>query len=181
MFIKNGIESQLAGNSHMTLLSVPVKENERRTEPFYVCKRKNSVAVIVNDGEHFIEKKYLLVWQHRFACDRFGWEIPQGSIEKDEEGEQSAARELYEETGFKSNKVYYLGDIYEAGDWCTAKTMIFTTIVSNVRSSNYELKCGWFTAKEIKKLFEDGLIFDSVTLAALLLNFFKGDFKWKFQ
>ena len=166
MFIKNGADKIVASNSFMTLLSVPVKHNEIQTDPFFVCKRKDSIAVLVKND------KYLLVWQHRFACDKFGWEIPQGSVEEGEKFEYSATRELYEETGYSSKQIRYLGEVYEAADWCTAKTVIFTSDIANLRSNTYELKCGWFSEDEIKGMIQDGLIFDSVTLAALQLHHF---------
>ncbi|HEX7592055.1 MAG TPA: NUDIX hydrolase [Candidatus Limnocylindrales bacterium] len=44
--------------------------------------------------------RVLLVGQYRYTLDRYSWEIPEGGGRFDEEPEESARRELAEETGY---------------------------------------------------------------------------------
>lgn len=55
-------------------------------------------AVVIDDD------CVLLIWRHRFITDTWGWEIPIGAIEKDEEPSQAAAREVEEETGWRPHQ-----------------------------------------------------------------------------
>ena len=44
-----------------------------------------------------------LVGQHRFAFDRYSWELPEGGVPKSEDPLEGAKRELAEETGFTAD------------------------------------------------------------------------------
>ena len=46
--------------------------------------------------------RILLVGQHRYALDRYSWEIPEGGAPVGEEPEAGARRELAEETGYEA-------------------------------------------------------------------------------
>jgi 8-oxo-dGTP pyrophosphatase MutT (NUDIX family) len=47
----------------------------------------------------------LMLWRHRFVPDRWGWELPGGMVEPDEEPADAAIRELEEETGYRTGNV----------------------------------------------------------------------------
>ena len=49
-----------------------------------------------------------MMWRHRFVQDRWGWELPGGLIDAGEEPEQTAVRELEEETGYRAGRVEHL-------------------------------------------------------------------------
>jgi 8-oxo-dGDP phosphatase len=51
------------------------------------------------------EDRVLLLWRHRFLPDRWGWEIPGGLVDEDEEPGEAAVRELEEETGYRAGRV----------------------------------------------------------------------------
>lgn len=58
--------------------------------------RNVAVGVVAVDEDGRI----LLVGQHRYALDRYSWEIPEGGAPIGEDPELGARRELAEETGF---------------------------------------------------------------------------------
>jgi ADP-ribose pyrophosphatase len=60
----------------------------------------------------FIDGKLILEKQYRYPFDKEIIEIPAGKMEKGEKGETCALREFEEETGYKANKIVYLGTIY---------------------------------------------------------------------
>jgi 8-oxo-dGTP pyrophosphatase MutT (NUDIX family) len=158
------LKKKFLNTPHMEVYSVPVKYENIKTDPFFICKRKDSVSIIIEKGE-----KILLVYQHRFACNKYGWEIPQGSIEKNESFAQAALREAKEETGYIPEILCELGEIYEAGDWCTTKSKIFVSKKIHSVKSVPELTFEWYDMEEIGDLIKRGLIFDSITLSALYL------------
>ena len=65
-------------------------------------KLKLAGAVILTN-----ERKLLLI--HRNSKTRIQWELPGGKVEKDEECEAAAIRELKEELGVDINIIKYLG------------------------------------------------------------------------
>ncbi|MCL2440118.1 MAG: NUDIX hydrolase [Treponema sp.] len=54
-------------------------------------------------------KQFLMVWQWRHGSQCLSLEFPGGVFEPGENPEEAAARELYEETGYKPNKIKKLG------------------------------------------------------------------------
>jgi 8-oxo-dGTP pyrophosphatase MutT (NUDIX family) len=42
-----------------------------------------------------------MLWRHRFATDEWGWELPGGIANTDEDLAATATREVIEETGWK--------------------------------------------------------------------------------
>jgi len=55
-------------------------------------------------------KKFLMVWQWRHGSQCLSLEFPGGVFEPDEKAEEAAARELYEETGYKTQKIKKIGE-----------------------------------------------------------------------
>ena len=47
------------------------------------------------------DRGVLMIWRHRFMPDTWGWEIPGGALEPNEEPEVAARRECFEETGWR--------------------------------------------------------------------------------
>ncbi len=75
-------------------------------EPFYRIESSDGVLVLAltNDG-HII-----LVRQFRHAIQSTTLEFPAGSIEGEETPEEAAARELFEETGYRAGTLRLVGN-----------------------------------------------------------------------
>lgn len=54
----------------------------------------------------------IFIRQYRYAIDRYVIELPAGLIDRGEEPEHAAARELHEETGYEAGDLRFLGAAY---------------------------------------------------------------------
>jgi 8-oxo-dGTP pyrophosphatase MutT (NUDIX family) len=68
-----------------------------RYEQHVVRMARPVAATVMTDSA----RRVLLMWRHRHVTDTWGWEIPSGRVEHDEEPEHAAAREAEEETGWR--------------------------------------------------------------------------------
>ncbi|GAB3428411.1 NUDIX hydrolase [Flindersiella endophytica] len=55
-----------------------------------------AIAVVLDDAD-----RVLMLWRHRFATDEWGWELPGGIVDGEEDSATTAAREVEEETGWR--------------------------------------------------------------------------------
>jgi len=62
-----------------------------------------AIALVINDQD-----EVLMLWRHRFVADAWGWELPGGIINADEDGTACAAREAEEETGWRPISLKHL-------------------------------------------------------------------------
>lgn len=62
-----------------------------------------AIAVVLNDSD-----EVLMLWRHRFVADAWGWELPGGILDGDEDGASCAAREVEEETGWRPGPLTHL-------------------------------------------------------------------------
>lgn len=69
----------------------------KRFEHHLMRQPHEAAAAVVHDPERGI----LLLWRHRFITDRWGWEVPAGSIDPGEQPADAAVRETLEETGWR--------------------------------------------------------------------------------
>lgn len=54
------------------------------------------------------QNRVLMMWRYRFVPQRFGWELPGGIVEADENAVTAAAREVEEETGWRPRELHHL-------------------------------------------------------------------------
>lgn len=82
-----------------------MRESDDAEHTFFVVENPDWVNVIALTAEN----KVVLIEQYRHGAEEIVMEIPGGMIDRGEEPETAARRELLEETGFTSDKFVYLG------------------------------------------------------------------------
>ena len=132
-------------------------------------KHKGAAAVvpITDDG------KIVMVRQYRNALDRETLEIPAGGLNsEDEKTIDAAARELEEETGYKSDDLELLITVATTVAFCNEKIDIY--LARNLIQSKQNLdedeyvEVEEYTVDELTDMIYAGKINDSKTISAIM-------------
>jgi len=133
-----------------------------------IIEQKSASAVLAFDGKGNV----LLVKQHRFPHG-FVFEIPAGTLDKNEKPRVGAIREFIEETGYKPKKLKHLIDYYPFIGYNTQK--IHCYVAQDIEKvSEMKLEYDEFLTlvkinfKKLLKMIMSGKIVDSKTICAAL-------------
>ena len=113
-----------------------------------------------------------MVRQWRNALDRYTLELPAGALEKGEAREVCVARELEEETGYRSENIEWLVSTNSWIAFTNELVEIFVArdlIPSQQKFDEEEsIELGEYTVQELKEKIFSGEIKDSKTVAGIL-------------
>jgi ADP-ribose pyrophosphatase len=113
-----------------------------------------------------------MVRQYRNAIEKYSLEIPAGGLNKGEDMKTCAARELEEETGYRSENIEHLLDLYTTVAFCNEKIGIY--YASDLIPSKQNLDEDEFvtiesyTLEELVGMILNGTIDDAKTISAIL-------------
>ena len=117
------------------------------------------------------DDKILLVKQYRKAIESETLEIPAGKLDKGENPEICAKRELEEETGYKAKNIEYLGKIATAPGFCNEIIHLYkaTGLTKGKKHTDEDefTENILVTMDELKKMIRSGEIIDCKTLSIL--------------
>jgi len=131
---------------------------------------KNGAAVLLREKNNFIFVKIF-----RKAINSYSIEIPRGYGEKGETPEETAIREVYEETGYKIKKenLAYLGEVYPNNGLLSSKIKIFYANIDKTDKIKKALdeveNIVKLKINKINEFIKNDLIKDAFTLSALFL------------
>lgn len=116
-------KKQLFKNAHITIYSKTLQlPNDKVVDWTFVSKHDAvGVAAVLDSGE------ILLVKQYRPAIQKHTLEIPAGLLEKGENPEEAARRELEEETGYKAKKLEKICEYYTSPGISESKFYLYYT------------------------------------------------------
>jgi ADP-ribose pyrophosphatase len=113
----------------------------------------------------------LLVRQYRYPMGEYLLELPAGKIDQPEPPEQTAARELAEETGYQAGCLEKIAEIYSTPGFCDELLHIYlATELSPVQAhqdEDEEIEVLKFTLSELRDLMLSGQIRDGKTLIGI--------------
>lgn len=118
------------------------------------------------------EGKIVMVKQYRNAIDRESLEIPAGGLNGDEPTRDAAARELEEETGYRSDDLELLLSTVPAIAYSSEVIDIY--LATNLKPSRQHLdedeyvEVGEYTLEELCEMIYSCKIQDSKTIAAIM-------------
>lgn len=87
--------------------------------------------IVIHPGDAVVilpycgESSWYLIRQYRFAIDKYILEAPAGTMEEGETPEETAQRELIEETGFKAGTLIGRGTIYSTPGFTDEQLHLF--------------------------------------------------------
>ncbi len=131
-----------------------------------VVDHKSAVTILPvrSDG------RIMLVRQYRHAVDEDLFEIPAGLVEKGEDPDEAAVRELQEEIGYRPGKISRVFEFYTSPGYSTERIIFYYAtdlIHSKLPEDDDEyIKVYDFSLGEIEKMIERGEIKDGKTIMA---------------
>lgn len=136
----------------------------------------DAVGIVAMDDKNRI----LLISQYRHPMGRPVWEIPAGRMDVDgERPEETALRELREETDLSAASIEQLTLFLNSAGWTTERTYVFLakglTDVPEFARENEEadIEKKWIPLEEAFQLVKAGKIDDAKTVIGILLTMSK--------
>lgn len=134
-----------------------------------IVEHPDAVVMVALDADDNL----LLVDQYRTPLGKNLLEIPAGVIDKGENAEDTAIREMQEETGFKPQKLVFLAGFYTAPGFSTEYLHLYLAtdlVPSPLQAEDTAgIKLIRVPVSRIIELITSGRIQDAKTIAGLLL------------
>lgn len=132
-----------------------------------IVEHPGAVAVlpVLEDG------RVVLVRQYRPAVERSLLEVPAGTMEAGESPEETARRELTEETGYSGGALRWLVEFFVSPGWCNEKLSVYVAegIAAGEQSleDDEQIEIEAVGRSDVVRLILSGDIGDAKTLVAL--------------
>lgn len=134
----------------------------------HVVRLQRAAAMVLIDEED----RVLLLWRHRFVQDRWGWELPGGLVDEDEDPREAAARELEEQTGYRAGHLGHLVSFQPVAESADGEHVVFVgrdgERTGDAISSEGIDSSEWVPLEWVPVLIAAGKIWNSATLVGLL-------------
>lgn len=119
------------------------------------------------------DRRLVLVRQYRYAVDQHLWEVPAGTISPGELPEETARRELVEETGFYPHRLEKLVEFFPSPGFSDENMHLFLATELEPRTAcpdeDETIEVKLFSSEEVMTLLSRGGIRDGKTLLGLML------------
>jgi 8-oxo-dGTP pyrophosphatase MutT (NUDIX family) len=162
-------ERELYADQWLDLRTADVElPDGRHLDHRFIRMAPSAGAVLVDDRQ-----RALLIWRHRFITGRWGWEIPMGMVDPGETPAQAAAREVEEETGWRSGQLQQLlvaqptAGIMDAAHHIFVGTDAFEVSAPADRFESSAVQ--WVPLADVPGLIAKQDVLSASTMAALLL------------
>lgn len=146
---------------------VSVKDNKTSYREIVEHNGGVALAAVTPEG------KMVMVRQYRKAAEKAVLEVPAGKIEKDEDHQLTAERELKEETGYSAGKIEYITSFYSSIGYSTEVIYLYyateLTPGETEFDDNEAIEILEYDLPELKRMVLSGEIEDAKTIAAILL------------
>jgi ADP-ribose pyrophosphatase YjhB (NUDIX family) len=137
-------------------------------DDYYIVKKKDFVILIVEDNEgiYFLE-------QYRHGVGESIINLPMGLINDDEIPKETAKRELFEETGYDTDFLEYLGEFYMAPSYISTKAHVFySNSLKKIGGNEMDKKEGELvftkiSKEDVKNMIKNNEIKDMSTIMAI--------------
>jgi 8-oxo-dGTP pyrophosphatase MutT (NUDIX family) len=139
----------------------------QRFEHHVLRMPRHAVGVVVADDAD----RVLMLWRHRFITDVWGWEIPAGWTDPDEDPVTAARREVEEETGWRPGLLHEISSYHPLSGMSDLRFTMFradgATYQGRPSDTSEAAQVEWIPLANIRKLVEDRQITDGPSLMGL--------------
>lgn len=154
----------------LSLIDVEIP-GDRRFEHHAVRMPYAAAGTVVHDPDRGL----LMLWRHRLITDTWGWEIPAGRIDPGESPAEAAAREAWEETGWRPGPVEPLVSYNPSNGSSDQRFHVFLArgaqyVGAPVDATEAE-RVEWRTIEQVRASVRNGEIGDGLSLTAVLYAF----------
>ncbi|MNZ67538.1 ADP-ribose pyrophosphatase [compost metagenome] len=143
-----------------------VQLEDGRTATREIVKHPGAAAVMA-----LVDGKLLVVEQFRKPLEKFQVEIPAGKLDPGEDPMTAAARELEEETGYRSDDLKLISAFYTSPGFADEKLYIYFTdkVEQGTRNpdEDEDLKVEAITLEQAESYISEGRISDAKTILAV--------------
>jgi ADP-ribose pyrophosphatase len=119
--------------------------------------------------------KIVLVRQYRHATGRYLWELVAGRMEKGENPQSGAARELIEETGYRAKKLTVFLEVFPTPGFLEERMYILLakglSAGEAAPEEDEKLEVGRYSKKQLEEMIRTGAMQDAKSIAGLLFYF----------
>ena len=141
---------------------------ERRFEHHVIRMPADAAGTLIYDDHLGV----LLLWRHRFVTDTWGWEVPAGRVDPGETPIQAAAREAYEETGWKPGPIRHLTTYFPHNGLNDCAFHLFAADgaahVGDPTDPSESERIEWLPLDRLRDEVRSGNIRDGLSLTAVL-------------
>jgi len=134
-----------------------------------IVRHPGGAAVVALDDS----RRVCLLRQYRHAAGGWLWELPAGKLEKDEDPQTTAARELAEEAGLRAAHWRRLGSVLMTPGFCDETIHLYLVeqlSAVTTRPERHELiEIHWLPFDRAIQQVREGIIHDAKSMLGLLL------------
>ena len=157
------------------------QSSKPRTSTLESLERGDSVAILLYEKD---TKSFLFVNQFRYPTieNDSGWllEIVAGGIEKDEDPESCAKREVEEEIGYVVKQLHFISNFYVSPGGTSERIFLYHAEVNSIDqkkeaggTDSEDIQLVKLSKESVRELMQKNLINDGKTLMALQYYFIK--------
>jgi len=150
------------------LAEVDVSLPTRERVWLHVLRLPLSVAVVLLDGDD----RVLLVRRYRFVHERWGWELPGGQVDEDEDPAEAAVRELEELTGYRAAQLDHLVTFEPIAEIADGERVVFIGrephLVGEPVGLDDSERVEWVPLVSVPGLIADGQVWNGASVVGLL-------------
>ena len=162
-------KTKIAATKSFSFINKTLKLPNGHTGSYLCVEHMGACAVVP-----LISKdKVILINQFRIALEEYIWEIPAGTLEKNERPERCAKRELIEEIGYKAGRLKKLGQIYPAVGYSDEVFHIFKATglikTQTMQEKDEIIEPKVFSKVQVRNMVRSGKIRDSKTISAFAI------------
>lgn len=169
-YIVPSMKKEIYKGRIITLYNEEVKLPSGRVTKLDIVSHPGAAAIVpvMDDG------RYILLRQYRHASGGYLYEIPAGTLNKDEEPLDCAKRELIEETGYSAKNFSKMIAIHTTPGFSNEVIHLYKATGLKEAETKFDfdeiIEVEIFTRDEVERMIKAGKITDAKSLVGLLLS-----------